>query len=741
MTEATSAPAAPYRAREAEAEAGFELRDALSFAWRHWKLMISVAGLAVFLGAVYLLQQTPIYVATAQVLLDRQPEKTPGLDGIANAISLDSAMLENQIAIIQSAAFLRRVAERAHLTAETISPRGRPQTSLFSPLVRLLQRQAEDAPGSKPMPTDEMRTVAALKAALRVSRASRDGYVLDISIASTSPGRAAELANAIADTYLVDKLDTRYEAARRASAWLSDRLVGLRKQVQESEEAVVSFRAAHGLVQSGGVTLDEQQLAKLNAALIDAKADLAQKKAQVQQLAALQARGGNLGDLPAISEGGSLGNLRQQAAELSAKEADLLTRYSTAHPLVVNVRAQLGDVKRSIAAEVQRLAASVRNQYELALARVGSLETSLRRASGQSSLDDATAIQLRDLERTAAVNKALFEDFLKDAKIAGEQATFEPQDVRIITPAAPPTVAAYPRRGRFMTLSLFLGLLAGIGAAAAKDKLQSGFMTPKQVEDVLGLPVLASLYRLAQADLKLEGRPVAIYRIPAVKPLSRHAEAIRTLRSGVHMSDVDRPPVVVQVTSAVPGEGKTTIALSLAASAAAAKLRTLLVDADLRHPTVSQVCFPAGAVGLVDVLLGDVAAAEAVAFWEEAGHWVLGAGNHAQSPPDLLGSERMRALVAEFREDYDLVILDTPPVGPVSDPVVVSRLSDTAVLAVRWGATAREMVKQAVVQLSPHCKIAGVALNQVQERRAEKYGKYAYAFYYGRRHYKNYYSG
>ena len=564
--------------------------------------------------------------------------------------------------------------------------------------------------------------------------------MLTIAVTSPDPAEAARLANAVAETYLVDKLDARLEAAKRASAWLGDRLVGLRAQLRESEEAVAQFRAEHRLVQSGGATLSQQQLSELNLTLIQARADLAQKKARVDLLGSLQAKGGSLENMPDIAKASTLQTLRKDQANISAQEADLLARYNRGHPLVVNIRAQLQDVERSIGSETARLAAGIRNEYELARARVASLEQNMQQATGQSNVDDATAVRLRELERTAAVNKTLFEDFLKQAKVTEEQSTFEPQDVRIITPAFAPENPSYPNKARFVTVNLLVGLLFGVGGAFARDKLNSGFTTPKQVEDFLGLPLLTSVSRLSSRELSADGTKIPLHAIPTIKPLSRYSEAIRSLRSGVHMTDVDHPPKVVQVTSALPEEGKTTISLSLAASAATGRLRVLYIDADLRHPSATRVFGLQNEPGLVDLLVGDATVETAIRFYESGGYWTIGAGSKTQNPTDLLNSERMKSLVAGFREDYDLIIIDTPPTGLVIDPVIVSNFSDKIIMIVRWGVTARELVKETVERLSGHRKIAGIAFNLVNERQAQKYGKDAYSYYYGRRYYKEYYS-
>jgi capsular exopolysaccharide synthesis family protein len=712
-----------------EAERHYDLRESLGFIWRQWKFVLVIMVVVCNAGVIFLLQKIPLYTATSEVLLDRQRQKAPGGEGGPNDAIVDIAALESQMSIIRSTVLLRRVVEKEHLASP---PPADPVAEGASPA----PPSAPVTPGADAIPPYELSAIEALKKSLKVSRQPQ-GFVLAISVTSPNPARAAQLANAVSDAYVVDKLDTRFDAAKRASSWLSDRLLDLRTQVRESEEAVAQFRAEHSLVQGpANVTLTQQQLSDLNTKLIDAKADLSQKKARVNLLGSLQAKNGNLQNMQDLGNSGVLPTLRQQLATLSAQEADLRARYGTDHPLVVNIRAQIRDVEQSIGSETQRLAAAIRNEYELAQARATSLEQSLKAATGQSNVDDATTIRLRELERTATVNKTLFEDFLKQAKITQEQSTFEPQEVRLITPATVPGEPSYPPSERFMLVSLFIGGALGIAGALAKEKLNTGFSTPKQVEDFLGLPVLTSVSRMTGRDLTVARIVVPIQEFPIAKPLSRYGEAIRALRSGIHMTDVDHPPKVIQITSAIPGEGKSTIAQSLAASAALAKLKILLIDADLRHPSASRFAGLEKEKGLVDLLLGE-ADEEVIRFYSKGGYWVLPAGNKTQTPTDLLGSERMKRFITRFRETYDFVFIDTPPVGPVVDPVVLSHLSDKVVFVVRWDSTARVLVREAIDQLPGQRKVAGIVFNLINEKQAHKYGK---QLNHANRDYKSYYS-
>ncbi|PWB84030.1 MAG: hypothetical protein C3F11_03420 [Methylocystaceae bacterium] len=740
-------------AAPAEAGGGFDIHALVNFVWRQWKLIASVTALAVLIGAVNIARTTPLYTATAQLLLDPRKEKAVGQDVIMSDAILDLPTLESQIAIIKSSALLRRVVEKERLANDPefgASPTGADGgvgllttvRSFFSRSAASDQASTKDKSVAAPLdalPSEVMRTIESVKGAVAVARAGF-AYVINVSFTSADPAKAARLANAVADAYVVDKLDARFEAAKRASSWLSDRLVELRQQLRESEEAVARFRADNNLSGvTSGVTLNQEQLAQLNGRLVQARAEAAEKKARLDMLQKIEARGGNITSLPDVING-AIADLRKQATDLSRQEADLLARYSGNHPSVVNLRAQVADVNRAINVEVQRLAANIRNEYELAKARQEAVERTLREVTGATDLDNTKAITLRELERSAAVNKSLFEDFLQRARVTQEQSTFEARDARVITPALPPGVPTSPKKTQIMLVALILGLMAGAGGAYTLELFNAGFTTPRQVEDLLALPLLASISKMEARDLSVDGARLTIPEYPLAKPLSRLSEAFRSLRSAIQMSDVDNPPKVLQFTSTVPGEGKSTLALGLAGSAAQAGLKVLIIDGDLRHPSASRFFDADKKTGLVEYLVGEAELKSVVLYSDRMKLWFLAAGGKTQNPPDLLASERLKALVAALRREFDLVIIDTPPLGPVVDPLIVSHLVDKVIFVVRWASTAREMVLHSIERLAGHKKVAGIIFNQVIDSQAQKYGKYAYSYYYGGRYYKKYYS-
>jgi polysaccharide biosynthesis transport protein len=695
---------APLHLEVAPASDRFDPRRYLNFLWRHWMFIAATVALALIMALIYLARATPLYTATTQVLLE-QGQRAPGLEAVAGEGRYDQySYVENQLAILRSDSLLRRVVNKERLAATlgTDDPK------------------AADAAVSG--------AVGRLRGALQVSR-SGQADVLNISVTWDESDKAGQLANAVADAYVVDQLDARLESAKRASGWLSDRLVELRQQLRDSEEAVSKFRNEHRLTRSGPtVALNDQQLSELNSKLIAARTDAAEKKTRVDFLTEVAAGKKSIGSLPDsfLSQSSVMGALRTKLADASQREADLLARYNSRHPSVVNVEAEKSDIERNIAAETERLAASVRSDYALAKARLDATEQAMREATGQGGLDNDDAVHLRELERTTAVNKSLFEDFLQKAKVTEEQSTFRAREARVIVPAQAGG-QSFPNRNRVIMMALIAGLGLGIGGAFLMELLSAGFTTPNQIEDELGVPVLASVRLINKSALVTEGKAFALPLYQLRYPISPFGEAFRTLRSGIHMSDVDAPPKVVHVTSSRPSEGKTTIAISLAISAASSGLKVALLDADLRHPSVSRFFGLELQQGLVDLLVGGASAQEVLAAQKDTKLTVIPAGSKTMNPPDVLSSERMRALVSSLKEQFDYVVVDSPPVGPVVDAAVIARLADATVFVVQWGSTPRELASRSIHQLSAQKRICGVVLNCVVQHRAKKYGgEYSY---------------
>ena len=704
-------------------ERRLDLRTVLNFFWRNWMFIAAALALALLGAFIYLARATPAYTATTEILLEPQRQKVTGVTNALSDLQYDFTSLGSQITIIKSDPLLRRVVVKEQLVSPptTTTEEGHQTTS--------------DEDGKSAEAQRIKAAVNRLRGALDVKRVE-GSTAYDISVTWSDPERAAQLANAIADAYMVDQLDARFDAAKRASTWLSDRLVELRQQLRDSEEAVAKFRKDHGLAPTtSNVQLNEQQLSDLSSKLLAARSDVADRKARVDFLNDFIAGKKTLNTLPeSMLAGSSIPGLRAKLTEISQREADLLSRYSSNYPAVVNVEAEKRDVERSITAEAQRVGQIIQSEYTLAKARLSAMEQAMREATGQGELDGDDAVRLRELERTAAVNKSLFEDFLQKAKLASEDSTFQARDARVVMPAQSGW-QSFPDRRRILMMALVAGLGLGVGGALLIEMLHNGFTTPRQAEDMLGVPVLASLQRMEDSKLKKMGGilPIPLYQVE--HRLSPFSEAMRTLRSGIHMLDVDQPPKVIHITSSRPGEGKTTIAVSLAISAALSGLRVVLIDADLRHPSASRFFKLEQQKGLVDLLTNTAGNDEGI--FHKDGLLIIPAGSKTLNPSDVVSSERMKHLISQLREKFDYVVMDSPPVGPVVDSTIIGNLADKTIFVVQWASTPRDLVEACVKKMSVHRRVGGIVLNLVRQSRARKYGA---EYEYSGRYYAKYYS-
>lgn len=721
-----------------------DLRQLQDFFWRRWKLILATAAGVLALTMIVLLTVAPRYTSTAQVLLDPRKEKVFGAESILPELNLDTGNVDSQISVIQSINLLRNVVQREKLTQD--KEFGLADKPGLLRVVLNLFSTPDEEPAAAPanlankadIPVDVLRAIGRLRSALEVQRVNRT-YVLSISVTSEDAVKAARLANAVADAYVVEQLEARYDTAKRASAWLAERMDTLRDQVRQSEEAVTKFRRDNNLVamsSEGKVTISEQQLSELNGKLVAARAETAERRAKFEQAQQVQARGGNLQAIPDVVRSTVVSQLRTQQAEVARKEADLVARYSEGYPLVVNARAERRNIESSISNEVGRIISNLKNDYDVARARENSLQASLIQLTGATGMDNDVGIKLRELERANVANKTLFENFLSRSKITQEQSTLEERESRVISPATKPGFASFPKKPLVGSLAMIVGLMLGVGAAVALEMLNAGFTTPRQVEEKLGRAVLAAVPLLRDNDRKVDGQVLDPPRYLAAKPLSRYAEAVRAIRMGVQMADVDQPPKVLLMTSSIPQEGKSTLSISLAFSAAKAGQKVLIIDGDLRHPTVTKFFGLESRPGLVDLLAATATADESFVVID--GISVLAAGSKSQNPPDLLGSERMRGLVEHLRAAFDYIIIDSPPVGPVIDAKVLAALADKILFVVRWQSTTREVVGQNIESFIDNRKVAGVVLNLVDESKTPKYGPYShYSGYYYQKYYQN----
>lgn len=567
--------------------------------------------------------------------------------------------------------------------------------------------------------------------------------VILLTARSEDPKLAAALANTLAELYLVEQLEAKFEATRRATDWLNERVLDLRRQVEASEQAVEEYRRQHGLMRGRGkdTTVTEQQISEISTQLILARTKTAEAGARLRQVRTLVKSDGGVDSAAEVLASPLIQRLREQETDVARRAAEMATEYGPRHPKMINIKAELEDVRARIGGEVEKIVRGLSNELEVARTRERTLERNLEDLKTEAAEINVSQGRLRVLEREAAADRALLDTLLARWKETGRREEIQHADARIISAAVVPGGPSSPRKRLIIGAALGLSTFLGVLLAFLVEHLDRGFRSSEQIETMTGVGTLALVPLLA--GLRLGRRSPVAYVL--AKPASLFAESLRTLHTGLLLSDVDAAPKSVLVTSSLPEEGKTTISIAMARLLARNGRSVLLVDADLRRHQASRMLGFPDASGLVELLVREGTRLDDVLRCDEdSGLHVLAAGGSSvPSPPDLFDSTRMRELMQALHRTYELIVIDSPPIHVVSDARILSRLADRTVFVVRWGKTRRESAALGIkLLLESGARVAGAVLSMVNVRKNARYA-YADSGYYGygaSRKYRRYYT-
>jgi exopolysaccharide transport family protein len=719
---------------------------------RHPRIVVATPLILVALALAFVTVVTPQYTGTATVLIDPRHADVTGANdkSVLPNFGTDDATIESQVLLIQSGAALQRVADTLKLTED---PEFRRPPGILAPIKRLFSKGS--APGGA-TPNDIVRTdaIEILQKRLKVIR-QRATFLVDINVSSSDPAKAAVIANAVASSYLLEQVRSKYDATKIANDWLNRQLGTLRERVSVSDKAVEDFRSANNLIVAQGVTLNDQQLSDLNTRLVEASTATAEAKAKYDQARQLTKQGGDPGSLAEALSSETIARLRTQYAELAKSSAEISNRYGAQHPLVSSVRAQLQDTRRLIGEEMQRILQGRRQAYEVASAREQALRTNLGGLQGTSTESGQAQIRLRELQREAEANRTLYESFLARFKETSAQESLEMPDSRVVTKADTPIRPSFPKTPLIVGLALLLGLGLGGVLALAADFLDQRMKTLDQAEAISGLPgiatvpmiglrELARMTRRGREELKSYRPKTSRLLPPALQPVlmryaieeptSLFAEAIRAVRLAVQRAAKLNAAKVFVVTSAIENEGKTTLATNLALSFSAVGVRTVLVEGDLRNPELTRSLCPHAGIGLFDVAM-DQAPLNRAVLWEQASNLSILPCPLPDDPTvltEFVFSDGIAAVLGELRKHYEVIIVDASPLVPLVDGRALAELADAIVLAIAWDHTPQNVVARAVELLSPvYDRILGTVLTRVDLQRQRFYDESREATYAG----------
>ena len=675
------------------------------------KVIILTTLAVVSLATVVVFQQTPLYTATAVVMLDQRKNSADTTDALTGLPS-DQPTILNQVQILNSLELANRVVDKIHFDTDPAFAPAPSRSWSFLRYINPLYWFSQPGTG----PSKAQQRDAALQRFRAGLSASPVGLstTINISYQFGNPRLAAIIANAVAEAYVEDQLEAKFQATQKATQWLSGRIGELSLQAQTADAAVQAYKATHHLSTSpDGVSVVDQQIRDINSQLIIAKANLAEKQANYNSLLTLQ-QTGQAANFAQVIASPLIATLRGQETELHRQIADLSTRYLPSHPKILDLQAQKENLDAKINEEVQRIVESLRNDLNAASAHVASLQASLSQVQNQGEGQGLSSVRLTTLQSAAVSARSMYEAFLARLGEIQDRNGIQTPDARIISNAVVPTSASFPKKSLTIGAAIPAGLVLGLLLAFLAERMDAGFRTAVQLEERLGLPVMA----IVPEVVSLAEDEFAVADLVVSKPTSAFTESIRGLQLGLSLSNVDHPPKVVLVTSSVPGEGKTAVAVSLARLAAASGHKTVLVDCDLRRPATTKSIKQNYSEGLLAVLSDATPLDRCLTKDTKSDAFILPCLNTPPSPSNLLTSNAMHQLIKQLRERFDFVVLDSPPVLPVNDSKILSRMADTVLFVVRWEKTPREAAASSVRALKDaHAHISGVAMTRADSKR------------------------
>lgn len=730
----------PVRAAARAVLGQIELRQVYLSFRRRIRLFTAVVIGVLIVAILVTLQATPQYTATANVMLDTRKERVTNVQEVLSGLPADSSVVDTEVEVLKSRQLAQRVVTALHLDQDpefnkrVAKPRG------LQALVRSVTELvgAADPARQKLTPVQQQKNAEkVVDATLKRLSVRRQGltYIINVSFESESPEKAEIIANKYAELYLLEQMEAKFDATQQATRWLNDRLEQLRSQVLNDEAAVQQYKIANNLLSASGTNLTEQEISNFNQTLAQARAQVAEDEARLNTAKQQMARGSTGEDVGEALDSPVIQQLRSQRAEISRTVADLQGRYGERHPEMLKAKRQLSDIDNQIQAEIQRIVSNLQAKAQVSRERAAAINGSLGGAKGTLASNNRAMVRLNELQRTADASRTLYESYLSRYKETSSQQGIEQSDARIVSKAKIPTSQSSPKLGMNALLGLIFGLFGGVGAVAIAEILDAGLATAEDVERRLGTAYLGGIPLLSSVDADDGVNPIDVV---VQKPLGSFAESFRNLRASILYSRLGESVKVVAITSALPGEGKTTTSLCLARTAAMQGAKTIVIDCDLRRRTVNRLLRAEPKVGLLDVLNGDIPLHSAIQVDDGSGAHVLPLTHSQFTPKDVFGMPAMDRFLDKLRGMYDLIILDTAPVLPVADTRVLAPKADVLVFLARWRRTPQHAVEAAFRMLTgTGVHVAGVALTQMDMKQQTKYGYGDPGYYYAE--YKKYY--
>lgn len=704
-----------------------QLRSLLDYKWQ----IAGIALLFVVVAGISVFSEQPIYRATNSLVIEYRQGNVIGVEDVYESGAGANTYYATQVTVLGSRDMAEKAVERIDWSRfpdfldrpDTLTDKFKRGLGNLIPSLRPMLGQKERGVVT---PTEEMlkkMRVAAFLISRKIEPVATT-QIVRIHFLSANPTLAAEAANALAEVYIESGFEAQFEAARRATEWLNERLSGVKGRLAESESALQAFREKQDIINvGGGRGVLESELTDNMQRLRDAervKSQLQNTYSQVQQAAGMPHL---LQQIPVLIEDELVRSTKKNFLAAESEASGLRLRYGPKHPAMIKAEVGLREAREAFQQQLFRAADGVRSRYEAAEREVRTLSAVVENSRGEIRSLDRQHYNMQVLARDADANAQLYDTILKRFKEADVAGDFQKLKARIVDTAMVPTRPFLPNKRRTLLMAAFFGALAGFALALIRSHLDTTLKTGDDLERLTDRPVFASV---PDTGRRLLGGSIA--RMVENKPKSTFAEGIRTIRTGILLSDLDAKKKRILVTSALPQEGKSSVASNLALAFSQME-KVLLVDCDLRKPSLGKYLGAKNTVGLSELLRGELEHNSSAIHPVAPNVDLLPVGKHLPSPGQVLTSQRFSDLLDDISKDYDRVIFDSSPCQPVSDSLLLAKFVDGLVVVVRYDSTSIKLVQASVKRLEKSgTPILGTVLNRVDHRRAMQSGD---SYYYG----------
>jgi succinoglycan biosynthesis transport protein ExoP len=714
--------------------------DRLAEQLRFWRRSISkhkwsASGLAVAISllttlVVYVIQ--PTYRSTATLMLESNKSKVVGIEEVYSSMSSNREYYQTQAEILKSEELARRVVAKMKLVDHpALDPRQQPDTGFsFKKLLPASWLGEDEADKYTPAKLTAA-VIARFKKELTIELV-RNSQLIKISFESHDKEFAANAANWVADGFIEADMDARLAMTQKAGAWLTERLTGLRSKLEESERALQQFRERERIIDAKGVAQSgaSKQLEQLAGGLVSARQKKAEAEAAYLQVQSAQKANVDIESIPAIQKSPIYLQLKNAESGAESRLADAAKKYGPDHPKRQTADAEYRAARENTKRQIDTVVTSITKEYELARAQEVSVERALAQSKGDILGMNRKEYELGVLEREVASNKSLYEMFTtrtKETNVAGD---LQSPIARVVDPAVVSSSAYSPKKFRVIGIAAVVGLILGVMLALLLEYLDNTIKTAEDVDTKLRQSLLGQLPRIKG---KIEAGDLQIAFIKDKDP--GFSEEIRSIRTGVMLSSIDAPHKILLVTSSIPGEGKTSVATNMALALGQVR-KVCLIDADMRRPTVAKVLgVDSNSKGLSNLVSGSDPTSECLHFNKELGIHIIPSGVVPTNPLELLSSIRFAEAMKWLEDSFDVVVIDSPPIQLVSDPLILSQFAHSVVYVVKADSTPYQVVLGGLERLrDANAHILGIVINQIDRERADRYygyGKYS-AYGYGK---------